>query len=73
MVDTLPDLKCGEPDSLGAKVLRILSKEPKKYIIYETIDHRIAVDGPDTSRCNLPGIHKAMMEIADISCLMHRN
>jgi hypothetical protein len=47
--------------------IRIIAKEPGKYTIYETPDHRVAIDGPDRDKCNDPGIHKAMGEIADIT------
>src|SRR5215471_13353314 len=46
---------------------RIIAKELGKYTIYETPDHRVVIDGPDSHKCNEPGIHKAMMEVADIT------
>lgn len=45
----------------------IIAKELGKYTVYETPDHRVVIDGPDSDRCNVPDIHKAMMEIADIT------
>ena len=46
---------------------RVLADEDGKYTIYETPDHRVVIDGPDSDKCNDPGIHKAMMDIADIT------
>jgi hypothetical protein len=63
----VPDLRPGDTDSIGATVRAVLAKEPGKYIIYETEERSVSVDGPDTSACHRPGIHKAMMEIADLT------
>ena len=45
----------------------VIARELGKYTIYETRDHRVVVDGPDSDKCQDPGIHKTMMEIADIT------
>ena len=45
----------------------IIARELGKYTIYETRDHHVVIDGPDSDKCQNPGIHKAMMEIADIT------
>src|SRR5260370_42684412 len=45
----------------------IIAKELGKYAVYETPDHCVVIDGPDSDKCNAPGIHKAMMDIADIT------
>ena len=46
---------------------RVLAQEDGKYTVYETPDHRVVIDGPDSEKCNDPAIHKAMMDIADIT------
>jgi hypothetical protein len=67
MPDPPTDLKVGELDALGVTVQRIFSREAGKYTIYETAENRVAIDGPDSERCNHPGIHQAMMTVADIT------
>ena len=58
----------GQPEELNLPDgSHIIAKELGKYTVYETPDHRVVIDGPDSDKCNAPGIHKAMMEIADIT------
>jgi hypothetical protein len=61
-------LKPGETDAYGKTVDRVFSFERGKYVIYETDQHQLVVDGPDFDKFQKDdGINEAVMAIAELT------
>jgi hypothetical protein len=61
------NLKKGDVDSSGNTVARIFSKEPGRYVIYETTDHEVKVRGTNVSLAHHPKITQLMSKLGDLT------